>query len=164
VSTWGVRAINVKQCPASWEGASFNQRDQPAGYPYPFYPCHPWFSSLFRQTCVSIRPACIATAWAKHCGHGVNSWLAPKSGAESPHSKALRAKSVASVNGAEGISDIEGKAATGSGERERKRASFKSVVPRFNVRELSETLSGLSGIHSSLLGKEPACYSASICY
>jgi len=31
------------------------------------------------------------------------------------------------VNGAEGISDIEGKAATGSGERAEKRASFKIV-------------------------------------
>ena len=36
--------------------------------------------------------------------------------------------SVSSVNGAEGISDIEGEAATGSGERAGKRASFKSVV------------------------------------
>ena len=31
------------------------------------------------------------------------------------------------VNGADGISDIEGKAATGSGERGGSRASFKSV-------------------------------------
>jgi len=31
------------------------------------------------------------------------------------------------VNGTEGISDIEGKAATGSGERAGKRASFKLV-------------------------------------
>src|SRR5437762_690740 len=36
--------------------------------------------------------------------------------------------SVLSVNGADGISDIEGKAAKGSGERVGKRASFKSVV------------------------------------
>jgi hypothetical protein len=35
---------------------------------------------------------------------------------------------VISVNGAEGISDIEGKAVMGSGERAGKRASFKSVV------------------------------------
>jgi len=35
---------------------------------------------------------------------------------------------VLSANGAEGISDIEGKAATGSGERAGKRASFKSAV------------------------------------
>ena len=32
------------------------------------------------------------------------------------------------VNGADGISDIEGEAATGSGERGGSRASFKSVV------------------------------------
>jgi len=31
------------------------------------------------------------------------------------------------VNGAEGISDMEGKAATGSGERAGQRASFKIV-------------------------------------
>jgi hypothetical protein len=36
---------------------------------------------------------------------------------------------VSSVNGAEGISDIEGEAATGSGERAGKQASFKSAVP-----------------------------------
>jgi hypothetical protein len=36
--------------------------------------------------------------------------------------------SVSFVNGAEGISDIEGKAATASGERAGKRASFKFVV------------------------------------
>src|SRR5438128_12452720 len=35
------------------------------------------------------------------------------------------------VNGAEGISDIEGKAATGSGERAGKRASFKFVSMAF---------------------------------
>src|SRR6266516_51467 len=34
-----------------------------------------------------------------------------------------------SANGAAGISDIEGKAATGSGEQVGKRASFKSVDP-----------------------------------
>ena len=33
-----------------------------------------------------------------------------------------------SVNRADGISEIEGKAATGSGERAGKQASFKSVV------------------------------------
>ena len=33
-----------------------------------------------------------------------------------------------SVNGADGISDMEGKTAKGSGERVGKRASFKSVV------------------------------------
>jgi hypothetical protein len=37
------------------------------------------------------------------------------------------------VNGAQGISDIEGKAATGSGERAGKQSSFKfvSMRPRF---------------------------------
>jgi hypothetical protein len=35
---------------------------------------------------------------------------------------------LSSVNGAEGISDIEGEAATGSGKRAAKRASFKFAV------------------------------------
>jgi len=35
------------------------------------------------------------------------------------------------VNRADGISEIEGKAAKGSGERVGKRASFKSGVPQF---------------------------------
>jgi hypothetical protein len=46
---------------------------------------------------------------------------------------------VVSVNRADGISEIEGKAAMGSGERPGKCASFKSVV-----------LSALIGVHSWL--------------
>jgi len=40
---------------------------------------------------------------------------------------------VISVNGADGISDIEGKAAMGSGERTGKWASFKSAVSPFQL-------------------------------
>ena len=43
--------------------------------------------------------------------------------------------SVSSVNRADGISEIEGKAAMGSGERVGKGASFKSVVACFHLRE-----------------------------
>ena len=45
-----------------------------------------------------------------------------------------RTTSVKSVNRADGISEIEGKAATGSGERVGKGASFKSVVEITGVR------------------------------
>jgi hypothetical protein len=40
------------------------------------------------------------------------------------------------VNGTEGISDIEGKAATGSGERAGMRASFKLVPQLVYIREI----------------------------
>ena len=48
--------------------------------------------------------------------------------AESGEFGIVRANLCEFVNGAEGVSDIEGKAAAGSGERAGKQASFKSVV------------------------------------
>jgi hypothetical protein len=46
----------------------------------------------------------------------------------------------ASFNGAEGISDIEGKAVKGSGERAGKRASFKYVVPIIILRIVAKNV------------------------
>jgi hypothetical protein len=43
-------------------------------------------------------------------------------------SEIFKILSASSANGADGIGDIEGKVATGSGERVGRRASFKSVV------------------------------------
>src|SRR5438067_3749015 len=51
----------------------------------------------------------------------------------------IRAKLCEFVNGAEGVSDIEGKAAAGSGERAGKQASFKFVSGFFwNVSRAEE--------------------------
>jgi hypothetical protein len=47
-----------------------------------------------------------------------------------------RAGKRVSFNGADGISDIEGKAAMGSGERAGKRVSFKSVDKSMPLQEL----------------------------
>ena len=50
------------------------------------------------------------------------------------------------VNGAEGVSDIEGKAATGSGERAGMRASFKFVSHLLNFVKLVSSQSAPSAV------------------
>ena len=55
-----------------------------------------------------------------------------------------RAGKRASFNGAEGISDIEGKAAKGSGERVGKRASFKSENKSMLLQETIQIFRQLS--------------------
>jgi hypothetical protein len=55
-----------------------------------------------------------------------------------------RAGKRASFNGADGISDIEGKAAMGSGERAGKRASFKSPDNSMRLQKSMHFLGQLS--------------------
>ena len=71
-----------------------------------------------------------------------------------------RTTSVKSVNRADGISEIEGKAATGSGERVGKGASFKSVVEITGVRRGGRpTRFVLIGVHSwlNLISERDSC-------
>ena len=55
-----------------------------------------------------------------------------------------RAGKQASFNGADGSSDIEGKAVMGSGERAGKRASFKSTDKSMSLQELMHVFGQLS--------------------
>src|SRR4029077_10823692 len=62
---------------------------------------------------------------------------------------------LSSVNGAEGISDIEGKAATGSGERAGKRASFNGAEGISDIEGEAVTGSGQrAGKRASFNGAE----------